>query len=116
HLMKSLDRWPKHRGVNRAGADTVDPDVEGGIVDCTAFSELSQRRLAQPVHRAATLADKHLVRSHQDNVAISLFSHDGENFFQNIERTFQIDGQNALKLLDAGVLNVGKQMNAGGDE
>src|SRR5262245_13062669 len=114
--MKPLEGRGDHRSVNGAWADAVDPDVVWGVVDGRAFRELPESGLAQAVHGARSLADEYLIRSHEHNVAGALCSHDRENFLQDVERTFQVDGQDAFELVDAGLLDVGKEMNAGSDE
>src|SRR5262245_8622240 len=114
--MEPLDRWRNHGRVDGAGTDAIDPHTVRSVVDCEALSELTQCRFTQSVHRAGSLADKYLVRTHQHDIARPLLSHHGKNFLQDVKWTFQIDRQNPFELFDAGVFDVGKKMHAGRHE
>src|SRR5262245_8891835 len=70
HLMESFYRRSNHRAVDGAGTDAVHSYIIWSVVYCAALGELAQSCLAHPIHRAATLADKHLVRSHENNIAV----------------------------------------------
>ena len=107
---------PRHRAVQqgsvrRSRTQTVDPNVEGRVVNCGAFGQLPDRRLRQTVNRTAALSDERLIRSHQQDRPVHLHFHHRNHRLEGVEHTLEIDRQHRLELLDRGLLESREPVN-----
>ena len=100
-----LDIRPRHGGVDGARADRVDPDIVGGQVNRHAAGQIDQPALGRPIGRHGGIADNAAGRRNVDDGAGLLGHHVRDDGLTHQERAGQVNTQNPVPLLQAGVLD-----------